>query len=126
MFDQRIVAECLRQGIVERQLPKIREFYKQKCQVMLDSLEDAMPSEVQWTRPAGGLFLWVVLPEQLDSEAILTESIEQARVIYVPGHPFHVNDTGRNTLRVAFSKESEDNIRAGVHRLAHVFKNHLE
>jgi 2-aminoadipate transaminase len=72
------------------------------------------------------LFLWIVLPERLDSEAILPESIEQAKVIYVPGHPFHVNDTGRNTLRVAFSKESEDNIRAGIHRLAQIFKHHLE
>jgi 2-aminoadipate transaminase len=126
MFDQRIVAECLRQGIVERHLPGIREFYKQKCQVMLTSLEQAMPSEVQWTRPAGGLFLWLVLPDRLNSEAVLTESIEQARVIYVPGHPFHVNDKGHNTLRVAFSKESEDNIRAGIHRLAQVFKRHLE
>jgi 2-aminoadipate transaminase len=126
MFDQRIVAECLRQGVVERQLPRIREFYKEKCQLMLASLEQAMPSEVQWTQPTGGLFLWIVLPGQLDSEAILPESIDQARVIYVPGHPFHVNDTGRNTLRVAFSKESEDNIRAGIHRLAQVFKHHLE
>lgn len=126
MFDQRIVAECLRQGIVERQLPRICEFYKQKCQVMLVSLEEAMPPGVQWTRPAGGLFLWVVLPEQLDSEFILSESIEQARVIYVPGHPFHVNEAGRNTLRVAFSKESEDNIHAGIHRLAQVFKHHIE
>lgn len=126
MFDQRIVAECLRQGVVERHLPGIREFYKQKCQVMLASLEQAMPHEVQWTRPAGGLFVWVVLPDLLNSEAILPESIEQARVIYVPGHPFHVNDTGRNTLRVAFSKESEDNIRVGIHHLAQVFKRHLE
>ena len=126
MFDQRIVTECLRQGVVERQLPKIREFYKQKCQAMLVSLEQSMPDGVQWTRPAGGLFLWIVLPERFDSEAILPESIDQAKVIYVPGHPFHVNDTGRNTLRVAFSKESEDNIRAGIHRLAQVFKHHLE
>jgi len=126
MFDQRIVAECVRQGVVERQLPRIREFYKQKCQTMLSVLEQSMPSGVQWTRPAGGLFLWIVLPERLDSETILPESIEQAKVIYVPGHPFHVNDTGRNTLRVAFSKESEDNIRAGIHRLAQLFKHHLE
>lgn len=126
MFDQRIVAECLRQGVVDRQLPKIRDFYRQKCQVMLASLEQGMPSGVQWTQPAGGLFLWITLPERLDSEAILAESIDRAKVIYVPGHPFHVNDTGRNTLRVAFSKESADNIRAGIHRLAQVFKHHLE
>ncbi len=126
MFDQRIVAECLRQGVVERQLSRVGGFYKRKCQAMLAVLEQSMPSGVQWTRPAGGLFLWIVLPQALDSEAILPESIHQAKVIYVPGYPFHVNDTGRNTLRVAFSKESEDNIRAGIRRLAQVFKHHLE
>ena len=125
MLDQRIVTECLRQGVVERHLPRIREFYRQKCQMMLAALEQFMPQEVRWTRPAGGLFVWVVLPERLNSETILPESLE-AKVIYVPGHPFHVNDTGRNTLRVAFSKESEDNIRAGIHKLAQVFKLHLE
>jgi 2-aminoadipate transaminase len=126
MFDQRIVAECLRQGVVGRQLSRVGGFYKRKCQAMLASLEQAMPSGVQWTRPAGGLFLWIVLPKQLDSEAILPESVDQAKVIYVPGHPFHVNNTGRNTLRVAFSMESEDNIRSGIRRLAQVFKHHLE
>jgi 2-aminoadipate transaminase len=126
MFDQRIVAECLRNGVVERQLPKIRDFYRHKCGVMLTSLEQSMPPAVEWTRPGGGLFLWIVLPERLDSEAILPESIERAKVIYVPGHPFHVNDTGGNTLRVAFSKETEDNIRAGIRQLAQVFKHHLE
>jgi 2-aminoadipate transaminase len=126
MFDQRIVAECLRQGVVGRQLSRVGGFYKRKCQAMLASLEQSMPSVIQWTRPAGGLFLWIVLPEHLDSEAILPESIDQAKVIYVPGYPFHVNNAGRNTLRVAFSKESEDNIRSGISRLAQVFKHHLE
>ncbi|MCI0421670.1 MAG: PLP-dependent aminotransferase family protein [Acidobacteria bacterium] len=126
MLDQRIVAECCRQGVVERHLPKIRKFYKRKCQTMLDSLDAAMPPVVQWTRPAGGLFVWAALPDGFDSEVLLTEAIEQAKVTYVPGHPFHVNGAGRNTLRLAFSKESEDNIRAGIHRLAQVFKHHLE
>jgi 2-aminoadipate transaminase len=126
MLDQRIVAECLRQGVVDRHLPKIREFYRQKCRVMLESLEKAMPPGVQWTRPDGGLFVWIVLPARLDSETLLSESIERAKVAYVPGHPFHVDDAGRNTLRVAFSKENEDNIRVGIDRLAQVFKRHLE
>lgn len=126
MLDQRIVAECLRQGVVDRHLPKIREFYRRKCRVMLESLEKAVLPGVQWTRPEGGLFLWITLPARLDSEALLSESIESARVAYVPGHPFYVDDAGRNTLRVAFSKESEDNIRVGIDRLAQVFRRHLE
>jgi 2-aminoadipate transaminase len=126
MLDQRIVAECWRQGVVQRNLPKIRQFYKARCQVMLESLQASMPAGVQWTRPAGGLFLWVTLPESLDSGALLEEAIERVQVTYVSGHPFYVNGEGRHTLRLAFSKESEDNIRAGIPKLAQVFRNHLE
>jgi 2-aminoadipate transaminase len=126
MLDQRIVAECLNRRVVQRQLPRIREFYKARCHVMLESLQTFMPPEVRWTNPAGGLFLWVILPESLDSEKLLDESIEQAKVTYVFGHPFFVDGQGRNTLRLAFSRESEDNIRAGIQKLAQVFKRHLE
>jgi 2-aminoadipate transaminase len=126
MLDQRIVAECWRQGVVQRNLPKIRQFYKARCQVMLESLQASMPAGVQWTQPAGGLFLWVTLPETLDSGALLEEAIERVQVTYVSGHPFYVNGEGRHTLRLAFSKESEDNIRAGIPKLAQVFRNHLE
>jgi 2-aminoadipate transaminase len=126
MLDQRIVAECWRQGIIQRHLPKIREFYKSRCQVMLQTLQASMPSEVRWTKLAGGLFLWLTLPEQLDSEALLEDSIERARVTYVVGHPFFVDGKGQQTLRLAFSRETEDNIRAGIHNLSQVFRSHLE
>ena len=126
MLDQRIVAECLRRGIIQKHLPSIREFYRAKCQVMLDSLKCFMPSEVRWTRPMGGLFLWVTLPATLNSEEILYSCLEHQKVAYVIGRPFHVNGEGANTLRLAFCKENEDNIRVGIERLARVFKSYLE
>lgn len=126
MLDQRIVAECWRQGVVLRHLPVIREFYRARCEVMLEALAGAMPAPVRWTKPSGGLFLWVTLPEQLDSDLLLTEAVEQAQVAYVTGQPFFVNGKGHHTLRLAFSRETEDNIRAGISRLAQLFERHLE
>lgn len=126
ILDQRIVAECWKRGIIQNHLPEIRDFYHSRCQVMLDALKRFMPSSVRWTEPAGGLFLWVTLPEGQDSEQILHTCLTQAKVSYVIGKPFHVNGEGTNSLRLAFSKESEDNIRVGIERLAQVFKSHLE
>jgi 2-aminoadipate transaminase len=126
MLDQRIVTECWKRGIIQKQLPEIRKFYQSRCQVMLDSLKGFMPSCVRWTTPEGGLFLWVTLPENQNSEQILYTCLKQANVSYVIGQPFYVNGEGTNCLRLAFSKESEDNIRVGIERLAKVFKSHLE
>ncbi|PYV92965.1 MAG: aminotransferase [Acidobacteria bacterium] len=126
MLDQRIVAGCLRRGIIQKHLPRIREFYRSKCQVMLDSLKSFMPSEIHWTRPTGGLFLWVTLPETLNSEEILYSCLEQEKVAYVIGCPFHVNGEGANTLRLAFCKENEDNIRVGIEKLAKVFRSYCK
>jgi len=124
-FDQRIVTECWKRGLIQRRLPEIRRFYRSRCQIMLEVLKQSMPSSIRWTEPQGGLFLWVTLPEGCNSEAILSACLE-ANVSYVIGRPFHVNGEGINTLRLAFSKESEDNIRVGIERLATVFQNHLE
>jgi len=124
-FDQRIVTECWKRGIIQRRLPEIRRFYCSRCQIMLEALKQAAPSCIRWTEPQGGLFLWITLPEGCNSEAILSACLE-ANVSYVVGRPFHVNGEGINTLRLAFSKESEDNIRVGIEKLASVFKNHLE
>jgi len=125
MLDQRIVAECWNRGVIRNHLPRICRFYQSKCQAMLDSLERHMPSEIRWTRPGGGLFLWMNLPEEWNSETLLFECLEKESVSYVIGRPFHVNGCGSHTLRLAFSKENEDNIALGIERLARVFKSHL-
>ncbi len=124
-LDQRIVAQCWRRGVIQNRLPEIRSFYRSRCEIMLKSLQHSMPASVRWTRPEGGLFLWLTLPQGQDSETILNACLE-ANVSYVVGRPFHVNGQGANTLRLAFSKETEDNIHVGIDRLARIFKSHLE
>jgi DNA-binding transcriptional MocR family regulator len=80
---------------------------------MLDALQrEAMPG-CSWTRPTGGLFVWVNLPDGIDARLMLDAAVD-AGVAYVPGAPFFVDGTGANTLRLAFSKEEPDAIDCGI------------
>ncbi|MCL6552545.1 MAG: PLP-dependent aminotransferase family protein [Firmicutes bacterium] len=113
---QAIAAGLLRRGDLLRRLPATVALYRRKRDVMLDALAREMPPGVSWTRPEGGLFLWVRLPEELDAGALLPAAVE-AGVMYVPGQAFFADGSGRNTLRLNFSYPSEDEIRTGIARL---------
>lgn len=113
---QAIAAGLLRRGDLLRRLPATVALYRRKRDVMLDALAREMPPGVSWTRPEGGLFLWVRLPDELDAGALLPAAVE-AGVMYVPGQAFFADGSGRNTLRLNFSYPSEDEIRTGIARL---------
>jgi len=91
---------------------------------MLERLAAEMPEEVTWSRPAGGFFIWISLPETLDSEKLLVESVKH-KVAFVTGSPFHVDGRGQNKLRLAFSNSSPQQIEEGVKRLAEVIRRML-
>jgi 2-aminoadipate transaminase len=112
-LDQAIVAEAIDAGLVDGRLPAIREFYGVRCSAMLDALERAAPEGAAWTRPTGGLFVWLTLPEGVDAAARL-EAAVAAGVAYVPGGAFFVDGSGANTARLAFSKEDPERIAQGV------------
>jgi 2-aminoadipate transaminase len=116
-LDQRIVLSCLRRGLIEEQKVRIRPYYRAKRDVMLEALRREGLPGVTWTHPAGGLFVWVTLPEGMDAEKLLPTAVEEG-VAYVAGAPFFVDDSGANTLRLTFAKEEEGRIREGVARLA--------
>ncbi len=120
-LDQRLVLACLRRGLIEEQKARIRPYYRGKCAAMLEALEAQMPEGVRWTRPGGGLFVWLTLPEPRDAEVML-EAAVAAGVAYVSGRPFFVDDSGANTMRLTFAKETVENIREGIARLARVVK----
>jgi 2-aminoadipate transaminase len=124
-LDQRLVLACLRDGLVERQKARIRPYYASKCQTMLDALAAEMPARTHWTRPTGGLFVWLTLPEGLRSEELLEPAVEEG-VAYVAGTPFFVDGTGPGTMRLTFAKETGENIVEGVRRLARVVRRALE
>ena len=118
-LDQRIILACLQRGLIEEQKARIRPYYRAKRDAMLAALEAQMPRGVRWTRPQGGLFVWVTLPEGMDTETLLMPAVE-AGVAYVTGAPFYVDGSGANTMRLTFAKESAANITTGVGRLAGV------
>ena len=77
-----------------------------------------MPSGVTWTRPEGGLFIWLTLPARIDTRALLERAVAEARVAFVPGAAFFADGTGRNTIRLSYSLPDEAQIAQGIARLA--------
>jgi len=102
----------------------IRKTYKERRDVMIQSLEKHMPEGVHWTEPKGGLFLWVTLPKEINTGEIFNEAVE-AKVAFVPGSPFHPLGGGTNTMRLNFSNSKPELIREGIKRLAKVIKANL-
>jgi 2-aminoadipate transaminase len=116
---QAIAFESCRDGLLERQIPRIRRIYGERRDAMLQALELSMPPGVRWTRPEGGMFLWLTLPEGSDASALLARAVEQ-KVAFVPGPAFFANGGGTNTLRLNFSYAPPARIVEGVERLAQV------
>lgn len=105
---------------VSDHVQKICLEYGRRRDVMLKEMAECFPSSVSWTKPQGGMFLWVTLPEHLDSVKLLTRAIEE-KVAYVPGAPFYSKDACFNTLRLNYSNSTPDKIKSGIRRLAKIF-----
>jgi 2-aminoadipate transaminase len=103
----------------------IRSVYRERRDAMLTAMERFFPEGVQWTHPAGGLFLWVTLPDYLDSTALLKEALEH-KVAYVPGTAFYPDGGGHNTMRLNFSFCDPARIETGIRRLGEVFSRAIE
>ncbi|HKP88253.1 MAG TPA: PLP-dependent aminotransferase family protein, partial [Blastocatellia bacterium] len=121
VLDQAIVMEVIRSGLIEKRLPYLREFYKTRCRAMLDALGAHAPAIARWTEPLGGFFILMELARDVSATGLLMRAIENG-VAYVPGQPFFVDGSGDNTLRLAYSKESPENIAEGVRRMCGVLQ----
>jgi 2-aminoadipate transaminase len=110
---QMVVHEVIKDGFLQRHIPKIRSLYGDQCQVMLDAMAQHFPAGVEWTRPEGGMFIWVTLPKHIDAMKLLDEAIAQ-KVAFVPGSPFYANQPETNTLRLSFVTVPPERIRAGI------------
>ncbi len=123
-FNQVVAYEVSRHGFIDDHVKKIVSVYKERRDVMLDSLEENMPEGVHWTHPKGGLFLWATLPECIDTTQLLATALEQ-NVAFVPGTSFYANGGGQNTMRLNFSMMPPDRINEGIARLSKVIKKEL-
>ncbi|SOC24068.1 PLP-dependent aminotransferase family protein [Thalassospira xiamenensis] len=99
-------------------LDTTRDAYRAKRDTMLAALDEFMPETVSYTRPEGGMFIWLTLPENIDSRQLLEQALHDAKVAFVPGQAFFCDHTGRNTARLSFATEKADRIRDGIERLA--------
>lgn len=124
-FTQAVVAEMLKRDVLYRRLPQIAATYRQKRDAMLRALQREMPAGVTWTRPQGGLFLWVRLPEAMNTEELLREAVEREKVAFVIGSGFHADGGGKNAMRLNYSYPSVDDIDEGIRRLARLVIRHL-
>ena len=118
-FNQIVAHEVIRDGFLEKHVREIRETYRQRRDAMLAALERYCPDGVTWTRPEGGLFLWVKLPQGIDCEELMEEAIEQ-KVAFVPGTAFYADGRGRDALRLTFASCPTETIEEGIQRLAKV------
>jgi DNA-binding transcriptional MocR family regulator len=123
-FGQYLVMEFLEQGLWEPHVERIKADYKVKRDTMLKAMGEHFPKGVSWTHPLGGLFLWVVLPPELNSRELLVKAVER-KVAYVPGQPFYPHGEGLNTLRLNYSSASPAQIDEGIKRLGDLFKDAL-
>lgn len=96
---------------------RIKDAYRARRDTMLAALGAHMPEGVTWTKPEGGMFVWVELPKHLDAADLLATSLESERVAFVPGHAFFADGTGTNTLRLSFSRTNDVQIAEGIARL---------
>ena len=117
IFDQYVAAEFLESGRLDENLARSIALYRGKRDLMLGLLESHMPAGVRWTRPEGGLFLFLTLPEGFEAVKFYDKALDAA-VAYVAGEFFHPDGSGRNTMRMNFSFMSEERIAEGVKLLA--------
>ena len=123
-FNQIVAHEVGQHGFLDRHVQLIQKVYHERRDTMLDALSEHMPNEVHWTRPQGGLFLWLTLPEQINTTEMLSEAIAE-KVAYVPGEFFFVDGSGQNTMRLNFSFSNPEKINDGIARLGRAIKKKL-
>ncbi|WP_170367926.1 PLP-dependent aminotransferase family protein [Ruegeria arenilitoris] len=108
------------QTCFDSHIPKVRAAYRARRDAMLAALDRHMPEGVHWTRPEGGMFIWLTLPSGSDGAQLLARALETVKVAFVPGQAFHPDGSGANTIRLSFSNSDEATIAEGIARLGAV------
>ncbi len=124
-FNQHVAYEVAKGGFLDEHVKLIRATYKERRDVMIEMMEEMFPAGVTWSKPLGGMFLWGVLPENVDAAEVLKVAVER-KVAFVPGGSFHPNGGGKNTMRLNFSFSNPEHIREGIERLGMTLKEALK
>jgi 2-aminoadipate transaminase len=124
-FNQMVAYEVARDGFIKAHVRKIRKVYQERRDVMLAAMEQYFPYGISWTNPQGGLFLWVTLPEEIDTTPLLQKAVKN-NVAFVPGNTFYPDGDGQNTMRLNFSNAQPEQIEIGIQRLGEVLTEEIE
>ncbi len=125
ILNQLIAYEYCRQNDIDKNIESNVQIYRKKRDVMLESLDKYFPSEASWTKPEGGFFVFVTLPEYINTDEMFLEAIEE-KVAYVSGAPFFANGKGQNTMRLSFCYPKEKDIEEGIKKLGQVIKKKIK
>ncbi len=125
VFSQFAIATYLQKFDWRAQIVAYRDMYRGRRDAMLRGLVENMPPGCTWTHPTGGFFVWLTMPEGLDSQAMLPRAVS-ARVAYVPGTAFYADGLGSRNLRLSYCFPSEDRILEGTRRLGEVLHDELD
>jgi DNA-binding transcriptional MocR family regulator len=123
-INQMVIGEVAAE-VFAPQVEKVRATYSARRDRMLAALEKAMPAGVEWSRPEGGMFVWVTLPKGMDGAELLARAIRDYRIAFVPGKAFHADGSGENTLRLSFSCASFEMIDEGMSRLGDLVRREM-
>ncbi|MCT9855098.1 PLP-dependent aminotransferase family protein [Priestia megaterium] len=123
-FAQRVTAKYMELYDIEEHIQKIKAVYKERCTQMLSCIEEFFPENLSYSKPEGGLFIWVELPQGIDSAHIFSECLKN-NVACVPGTPFFPNGTRNNALRLNYSNMSAEQIVEGMKRMGDVLHREL-
>ena len=119
---QRAVAEFIQRGLLSAHLEKLKVAYAVRRTAMLAALDREFPREAKWSKPKGGIFIWVTLPEPVDTWPLLPRAVKEAKVAFVPGAAFGINGGGQSSMRLNFSNASPEMIDEGVKRLGQIVR----
>lgn len=123
-FSQVQVIEFLKKYDLNKHIEKIRAEYKKRCLLMLDTMKQYFPEEIKYTKPDGGMFIWLELPDEINVDELLDKAIE-AGVAYVSGESFFANNGPKNTMRLNYTTMPETQIVEGIKILSNVLKKEL-
>ena len=119
-FNQRVVAEVIKDGFLDQHVPTIRARYHAQRDAMLAALARELgPTGAEWTQPVGGMFVWVRLPERLNAQALLPKAVD-AGMAFVPGAPFYAGEPDARALRLSFVTSTPEQIDKGMAALGRV------
>ena len=125
-YNQDLCTAFLTEMNFTKHIEKCIKYYRRKLEIFMSTMEECFPEDmgVTWTKPEGGLFLWMTVPEQIDTKQLFYEAIK-FKVAFVPGEVFYGENPSKNHMRINFSYASEEQLAEAVRRLSKCIKNQL-